>query len=37
MLYLDRCCKSDGMQMHDKLANQTPLMLVLEVPEEVLP
>ena len=37
MLYLYRGCKSDGVQMHDKLANQRPLMLVLEVPEEVLP
>ena len=37
MLCLYRGCKSDGVQMHDKLANKRPLMLVLEVPEEVLP
>ena len=30
-------CKSDGVQMHDKQANKRPLMLVLAVPEEVLP
>ena len=34
MLYLYRGCKSDGV--HDKLANQRPLMLVLAVPEEAL-
>ena len=37
MLYLYRGCKSDGVQMHDKLANQRPLMLVFAVPEEALP
>ena len=37
MLFLYRGCKSDGVQMRDKLANQRPLMLVLEVPEEALP
>ena len=36
MLYLYRGCKSDGVQMYDKLANQRPLMLVLAVPEEAL-
>ena len=37
MLYLCRGCKSDGVQMHDKLANQRPLIIVLAVPEEALP
>ena len=37
MLYLYRGCKSDGVQMHDKLANQRLLMLVLAVPKEALP
>ena len=36
MLYLYRGCKSDGVQMHDELANQRPLMLVLAVPGEAL-
>ena len=37
MLYLYRGCISDGVQIHDKLANQRSLMLVLEVPEEAFP